>query len=189
MASKRFLACHGLFVAPAGRLSDMYGSYVIFNFGLIWFSIWCLIAGFSKNYILLIVCRTLAGIGSSVFLVGGLMLLGKIYRPGPRKNLIFAMYGAVTPIGFFAGIFFGGISSQSLSWRWYFWLGSIILASVAVTALLAIPRDYRDTSFQDNGMDWKGIGTIVPGLLLVVYAITDSSNARGGGRARVSLLQ
>ncbi|KAH8659014.1 major facilitator superfamily domain-containing protein [Ilyonectria robusta] len=130
----------GSLLLPAGRLSGMYGSYVTFNFGLIWFSIWCLIAGFSKNYILLIVCRTLAGIGSSVFLVGGLMLLGKIYRPGPRKNLIFAMYGAITPIGFFAGIFFGGISLQSLSWRWYFWLGSIILASVAVTALLAIPK-------------------------------------------------
>lgn len=35
---------------------------------------------------MLIVCRALQEIGSSVFLPADLALLGCIYRPGPRKN-------------------------------------------------------------------------------------------------------
>ncbi|KPM45155.1 hypothetical protein AK830_g1331 [Neonectria ditissima] len=170
----------GAFLLPLGRIGDIYGSYFVFNLGMIWYFIWCLVAGFSTNYMMLIVCRALAGLGASAFLVGGLMLLGKTYRPGPRKNLMFAMYGAVAPIGFFTGIFFGGVSSQSLSWRWYFWLGSIIIAFVSIVGLLAIPRDFHVDKPQHNDMDWKGTATIVPGLLLVVYAITDSSNAPQG---------
>jgi hypothetical protein len=34
------------------------------------------------------------------------------FRPGPRKNIIFSIYGAMAPLGFFIGILFGGIAGQ-----------------------------------------------------------------------------
>ncbi|KAF7557740.1 hypothetical protein G7Z17_g476 [Cylindrodendrum hubeiense] len=176
----------GSFLLPLGRLSDIYGCYIVFNAGIAWSFIWCLIAGFSTNYRTLIVCRALAGLGAAAYLVGGLTLLGKTYRPGPRKNLVFALYGAVAPVGFYFGILFGGISSHFLTWRWYFWLGSIIVFVVTVAALVAIPRDYRDDRTGNDEMDWKGTATVVPGLLLVVYSITDSSSApRGWSNPRI----
>ncbi|KAK2059011.1 major facilitator superfamily transporter [Colletotrichum caudatum] len=170
----------GAFLLPLGRLGDMYGGYLTFNVGLAWFLVWCLVAGFSTNYLMLVFCRALQGLGSAAYLPAGIMLLGKIYRPGPRKNLVFALYGAFAPIGFFFGILIGGLSGQFLSWRWYFWVGSIVLGAVTAASFLAIPLDYRDDKRRDVRMDWWGVATIVPGLLLVVYAITDSSHAPGG---------
>lgn len=177
--SSVFSLVTGAFLLPLGRLGDMYGGYLTFNIGLAWFFIWCLVAGFSNNYMMLIVCRALQGLGSAAYLPAGIMLLGKIYRPGPRKNLVFALYGAFAPIGFFFGILIGGVSGQFLNWRWYFWLGSIVLGIIAAVSFITIPRDYGDKR-QEIRMDWWGAATIVPGLLLVVYAITDSSHAPQG---------
>ncbi|KAF9880575.1 major facilitator superfamily transporter [Colletotrichum karsti] len=177
--SSVFSLVTGALLLPLGRLGDMYGGYYVFNIGLAWFFIWCLIAAFSNNYLMLIVCRALQGVGSAAYLPAGIMLLGKIYRPGPRKNLVFALYGAFAPIGFFFGILIGGVSGQFLNWRWYFWLGSIVLGIIAAVSFLTIPNDFRDKR-QETSMDWWGVATIVPGLLLLVYAITDSSHAPQG---------
>ncbi|KAM0275920.1 hypothetical protein ACHAQH_007262 [Verticillium albo-atrum] len=178
--SSVFSLITGAFLLPFGRLGDMYGGYAVFNAGLIWMLVWCLIAGFSQNYIMLIVCRALQGLGCAAFLPAGIMLLGRTYRPGPRKNLVFAIYGAFAPLGFFIGILFGGIAGESLTWRWYFFLGTIILAIVCVAAIVSIPRDFTPKPPTGMHMDWWGVATIVPGLILVVYAITDSSQAPQG---------
>lgn len=175
----------GAFLLPFGRLSDMFGGYIVFNIGLAWFLIWSIIAGFSQNYVMLIVCRALQGFGPAAFLPSGIMLLGSIYRPGPRKNLVFSLYGAFAPVGFFTGIFFAGVAAQFMSWGWFFWIGSIILAIVAVASYLCIPnpREEKEKAKQEGKgvkMDWWGTATVVPGLVLVVFALTDGSHAPQG---------
>ncbi|KAH7165446.1 major facilitator superfamily domain-containing protein [Dactylonectria macrodidyma] len=177
--SSVFSLITGAFLLPMGRLGDKHGGYVLFNAGLLWFFLWCLVAGFSSNYTMLIVCRAMQGFGPAAYLPGGVMLLGKIYRPGPRKNLIFALYGAFAPLGFFLGILVGGLSAEFLSWRWYFWIGAASAGVVTAISLLTIPFDFREKRLPVD-MDWWGIATIVPGLLLVVYSITDSSHAPEG---------
>ncbi|PVI01072.1 MFS general substrate transporter, partial [Periconia macrospinosa] len=174
----------GSFLLPFGRLADMYGGYIVFNVGLMWFMIWSIIAGFSRNYIMLIVCRALQGFGPAAFMPSGIMLLGSLYRPGPRKNLVFSLYGAFAPIGFFAGIFFAGVAAQLMTWNWYFYIGSIILGVVAVASFLCIPSD-RKSTIEKQGktqvkMDWLGTAAIIPALVLIVFAITDGSHAPNG---------
>ena len=73
-----FTLVTGTFLLPFGRLADMFGGYLMFNVGLIWFLIWTLVAGFSQNYIMLILCRALQGLGSAAFLPSGIMLLGSV---------------------------------------------------------------------------------------------------------------
>ena len=87
----------GAFLLPFGRLADIFGGYVVFIAGLVWFCIWSLIGGFSQNYLMLNISRALQGLGPAAFLPSGIMLLGSIYRPGPRKNLVFSLYGACAP--------------------------------------------------------------------------------------------
>jgi MFS family permease len=163
-----------------GRLADMYGGYLVFNAGFAWFTLWSLIAGFSSTYHMLIICRAMTGLGAAAVLPAGIMLLGRVYRPGPRKNFVFSLYGAICPIGFFLGMFIGGLSDHVLSWRWYFWLGAMPSMVGCLISLIAIPRDFRDVRDQGVAMDWLGTVTLVPGLLLLVFAITNSSQAPEG---------
>ena len=172
----------GAFLLPIGRIADIHGAYWVFTLGLVWFSIWTFVAGFSVNYKMLIVARALGGLAPAAFMPTTIMLIGKTYRPGPRKNMVFGIYSAFAPIGFFIGIIIGGATSQMLTWRWYFWLGSIVLFLNCVTSFLTIPNDRAEARVENAAvrMDYWGVLTIVPGLVLFTFAITDGAHAPRG---------
>lgn len=134
----------GSCLLPFGRLADMYGGFPVYMAGSAWYCIWGLVSAFSRNEIMLDVSRALQGLGPAAYLPSGLMLLGSVYRPGPRKNLIFSIYGAMAALGFFIGIFFAGIAGQYAGWRWYFIIGTIL---AFLTALVAFCR-FQDPILQ-----------------------------------------
>jgi MFS family permease len=163
-----------------GRLGDMWGGYPVFLWGLAWLLTWSVVAGFSMNPLMLNFCRALQGLGASAFLPTGVMLMGSLYRPGPRKNLVFALYGTSAVLGFFGGIFVAGIVGQFLRWGFYFWIGAILTVITLGTSITSIPNDRKG---QNNiTMDWLGAATIISGLVLVVFAITESAHAEKGWR-------
>lgn len=165
-----------------GRLGDMWGGYPVFLFGVAWLVVWSLVAGFAQNPLMLIFCRALQGIGPAAFLPTGVMLIGSAYRPGPRKNVVFALYGACAIIGFFFGIFIAGVVGQYLRWGFYFWIGTILAALTLVTSIIYIPNDRQERAKNNVTMDWWGAVTIVSGVVLVVFAITESAHADNGWR-------
>ncbi|KAI9776687.1 MAG: hypothetical protein M1839_009414 [Geoglossum umbratile] len=176
------------FLLVFGRLADMYGGFLVYIAGLVWLAIWSLIGGYAHNQLMLNFCRALQGLGPAAFLPSGLMMMGSIYRPGPRKNFVFSIYGAAAPLGFFVGIFFSGLSGQYLGWCWYFWFGTLLVLITVLTALLTIPRDIEDQKGFAVKMDWPGAILIVSGLVLVVFAITASSHTPGGWKSPSSMV-
>ncbi|KAH7026284.1 major facilitator superfamily domain-containing protein [Microdochium trichocladiopsis] len=167
------------FLLPCARLSDQYGARVVFLAGHAWLLVWSIVAGFSVSPDMMIACRALQGLGAAAFMPAGIALLGQTYRPGPRKNFVFAIYGACACFGFYFGIIIGGIGGQLLTWGWYFWIGAIFVAIVFILGITTIPRAL---SLGTPGvtMDWLGTATIVPGLVLVVFALTDGGHAPQG---------
>ncbi|KAI4269918.1 MAG: hypothetical protein LQ337_007005 [Flavoplaca oasis] len=180
--SSAFSLVTAAFLLPFGRLGDMYGGYPMYLGGLAWYCVWSVIAGFSHNQLMFDFCRALQGLGCAAFLPAGVMLMGAIYRPGPRKNLVFSLYGAAAPLGFFIGVFFAGLTGQFLTFGWYFWIGAIFILSTILAAFWAVPNDSEERRALGLEMDWVGTFLIVSGLVLVVFAITDSSHAPQGWR-------
>ena len=127
-------------------------------------------------------CRALQGLGPAAFLPSGVLLLGSIYRPGPRKNLVFSLYGGSAPLGFFFGVFIAGLTGSFLRFGWYFWIGAILVFTTVIAAYLTVPSDVEQHRKMRVEMDWPGASLIVSGLILVVFAITDSSGAPNGWR-------
>lgn len=165
------------FLLVFGRFADMYGGYPLYLTGIIWLSMWSLIAGFSKNAITLDFCRALQGLGPAAFLPSSMMLLGSIYRPGPRKNLVFAIYGACAPAGFFSGLVFAGLIGEYSTWGTYFWVGTALTVITAITAFLTVPSDIKERRGLGVQMDWIGAALSSSGLILFTFAIIDSPHA------------
>ena len=134
----------------------MYGGYPLYVGGTIWLAAWSLVTGFSKNALMLDLCRALQGLGPAAFLPSSMMLLGSIYRPGPRKNLVFSIYGASAPFGFWCGIFFAGLIGEYTTWGPYFWIGTALTVITGITAVLAIPSDIEERRGLGIKMDWLG---------------------------------
>ena len=107
--------------------------------------------------------------------------MGSLYRLGPRKNLVFAIYGTSAVFGFFGGIFVAGIVGQFLRWGFYFWIGGILTAITLITSTFSIPSSRLGvTSPNKIKMDYLGALTIISGLTLTVFAITQSAHAPSG---------
>ncbi|KPI44434.1 putative MFS-type transporter [Cyphellophora attinorum] len=150
-----------------GRAGDMYGGCPVFVAGIAWLLVWSIITGFSINPLMLIFCRAIQGLGAAAFLPTGVMLIGSMYRPGPRKNVIFALYGACAIVGFFIGIFVAGLVGQYLKWHWYFFIGAILCGVTLLTSVFYIPNDGEQRQRGNITMDYWGAVTIICGVVLV----------------------
>lgn len=177
-----FALVSAAFFLPFGRLADMHGGYPVYLVGLVWFTIWSIIGGFAQNSLMLDFCRALQGLGPAAFLPSGVMLIGTTYRPGPRKNLVFSIYGCAAPLGFFIGVFIAGVTGNFLEFGWYFWIGAMLVSTTIVAAIFAVPNDNEERKAMGIQMDWLGSILIVSGLILVIFAITDASHAPDGWR-------
>ncbi|KAI1799566.1 membrane transporter [Daldinia bambusicola] len=143
----------GSLLLPFGLLVDMFGGYPVYLGGISWLAIWAVAGGFSRTFPMVLATRALQGVGAAAFLPAGTTLLGTTYRPGPRKNTIFSLYGGCAPPGFFSGIIF-------------FWIASILLAFLCVMTYFCVPHEWR------RG-DWSSMDC------LLTYAITDASHVEG----------
>ena len=159
-----------------GRLGDKYGGRIIYLIGLMWLVVWSLIAGFSQNWLMMIMARAFQGVGPAAFLPTGVQLIGSTYRPGPRKNIVFAIYGSAAVAGFYLGVFLAGIVAQYTIFGWYFFIGTILAASTAVVSILVIPDDGPERRKVHVEVDWIGAASIVAGIVLLVFTITESAH-------------
>ena len=160
----------------------MYGGFALYIGGMAWLTVISLIAGFSQNWLMLFIFRALQGLGLAAALPSSIMILGRAYRPGPRKNLVFSIYGACAAMGFFVGIFFSGICGEFLSWSWFFYFGAIFSAVTLVSGWFSIPSDWAEKRKANVKMDWLGSVLLVPGMVLLVFSLADSAHAPDGWR-------
>lgn len=167
----------GTFILVFGRIGDLFGYKKVFVIGMLWFSLWSMIAGVSvySNYHLFIFARVLQGLGPAAVLPNGLALLGVSYPAGPRKNMAFALFGACAPGGGVFGFLFSGLFNLAW-WPWTFWSFAIALALLAGFSSLVIPTAIRS---HDQGktlrekfqmLDLPGAITGVAGLVLFNFA-------------------
>ena len=164
----------GCFVLVAGQLGDIHGHKKMLIAGWLWFSLWSLVAGFSvftKSTIFFDICRALQGIGPAFLLPNGLAILGRVYPPGRRKEMVFALFATTAPAGFVMGAVFGSLFAQLASWPWAFYTTAIVCFLIAFLAYLTIPNPNlaAETPSTDQ-FDLLGAIYGVAGLVLVNFA-------------------
>ncbi|KAH6662160.1 major facilitator superfamily-domain-containing protein [Halenospora varia] len=166
----------GTFILPAGRLGDLYGHKKFFIAGFLWWALWSLIAGFAvySGPILFDVCRALQGIGPAFCLPNAIAILGRSYKPGLRKSMVFSAFGATAPSGFVIGAVFSSLLAEYAWWPWAFWINAIVCIILAVLGMLLIPKTpppYLDGSEKTSTrIDALGGVSGVIGLVLFNFA-------------------
>ncbi|KAJ5832780.1 hypothetical protein N7474_001091 [Penicillium riverlandense] len=168
----------GTFILVSGRCGDLFGYRRMFLVGFIWLGFWSLVAGFSyySNYTLFIFARVLQGVGGAMLLPNGIALLGATYPPSKKKNMIFAIFGAVAPNCVVLGAVFAGIFSQLAWWPWTYWTEAIVSVVCAILGSLVIPSVHNEPSYDTTflglvkALDALGAVCGIGGLILVNIA-------------------
>lgn len=166
----------GTFILIAGRLGDIFGHKKFFVLGFMWYALWSLLAGFSaySNQIFFDCCRALQGIGPAFLLPNSIAILGRTYKPGRKKNMVFSLFGASAPGGFVLGAVFSSLLSQFAWWPWTYWIMGIACFALGIAGYFVIPHTRmpkRNASFSMlKQLDFAGSATGVTGLVLFNFA-------------------
>ncbi|KAK0491996.1 MFS general substrate transporter [Armillaria luteobubalina] len=104
-----------------GRFSDIFGRKATLTMAMLVFMVGNLVAGFSKNIIQLIVFRGFAGAGGGGIVSMMQIVVSDIVTLRERGKYQGIIQGVVA-IGYTVGPLIGGALSQSVGWRWCFWI-------------------------------------------------------------------
>ncbi len=155
-----------------GKVSDMYGRKIVFQFAIVTFLIGSVLAGMSQNMLQLIGFRAIQGLGAGGLIVMAMTIVGDVLSPRERGRYQ-GYIGSVFALASIAGPLLGGFFVDNLSWRWVFYINLPVgLAALFVTAtVLDLP--FRRV---DRPVDYLGAGLMVGGvtafLLVMVWGGT-----------------
>ncbi|WP_104476526.1 MDR family MFS transporter [Microterricola pindariensis] len=152
-----------------GKFADLFNRKLLLQLSMVIFVLASAIAGFSQDPSMLITMRVFQGLGA-----GGMAALSQIVMAdiiSPRERGKYAgLFGAVMAIGTIGGPLLGGVITDTLGWRWNFFV-ALPFAFVAIILLqrtLHLPkRPARKVS-----IDYLGMVLISGGVSLLLVWVS-----------------
>lgn len=128
----------------AGRLADITGRETIWVLGLIVFTSGSAICGASFSLIMLIASRALQGLGGALIMAVSPAMLTSAFPPNERGRAL-GMNAVFVALGTSVGPTLGGLITQSLTWRWIFYVNVPlgIIGTIATLRVLVEPAGQR----------------------------------------------
>lgn len=145
-----------------GKLSDIYGRKLILVAGIIIFIFASIMCGFSKNMIDLIIFRGLQGIGGGILISLPFVMVGEIFSPRERAKYM-GILGSVFGVADVLGPILGGFITDSLGWRYVFFI------NIPLGILALIMVFYSIPNFNNNRLK-KVVD--YPGIILFTLALS-----------------
>jgi EmrB/QacA subfamily drug resistance transporter len=158
----------GVLIVTGGRLADMFGRRRIFFAGAAFFAGFSLIGGFAPNVWVLLACRFLMGIGGAMMWPA---ILGMTYGLLPRAKAGLAGGVILGAAGFgnAVGPLLGGLLTDTVGWRWIFFVNLPVAAAAVLITLLVVAHDAPVD--HHGGIDYRGTAALSLGLLALLLAL------------------
>lgn len=164
-----YLLTSTITVPIAGKLSDIFGRRKILLIGITIFVLGSMFTGISWNMASLIAFRAIQGIGGGVLMSSAFAVIGDLFAPAERARWQ-GLFGAVFGLSSVAGPLLGGFLTDSVSWRWCFYIN----VPIGIVAFTLIFR-YLPTIISKHArkpIDYMGAALLSGGLASLLLAMT-----------------
>jgi len=109
----------GSLLLLGGRISDYIGRKNALIIGLVGFALASALGGFSVNFTMLVIARSIQGVFGALLAPAVLALLTTTFNDPAERGKAFGIYGAIAGAGGALGLLLGGALTSYASWRWY----------------------------------------------------------------------
>ncbi|KAI0543377.1 major facilitator superfamily domain-containing protein [Xylaria curta] len=161
-----------------GAVADVVGPKPMWLTGSYLYVFFTLGVGFSKTGIQIIIFRTFQGISISMSLPTTLSLVTNTFPRGTWRNTAFAVTGVGYPLGFAVGLVLGGVLTDTVGWRWAYYMMAIINFSISTVAVWSLPSVHRNDVSETKwfrrlarDIDWLGAVILSAALALLLYVL------------------
>jgi EmrB/QacA subfamily drug resistance transporter len=163
------------FLMLGGRAADHFGQRRTFVAALILFALASLAGGAAPSRGMLIGARAVQGLGGAFMAACSLAIITSSFASGPRLHRAIGAWAAMNGLGGAAGMLFGGIITQELSWRWVLLINPPIGIAAALVAY-AVVRERRRAR-EGTSFDLAGALTLTIGQMVLVYGVVEAGLA------------
>ncbi|KAH7378033.1 major facilitator superfamily domain-containing protein [Cadophora sp. MPI-SDFR-AT-0126] len=165
----------GSLLLLAGRAGDMYGHKTVYSVGLIFFSLFALLAAsIDKNFVAFCVFRALQGASAACTVPTAYAMVGIKYK-GQAREMAVAGLGVSSTTGAIIGSIVGGaFASTDLGYRGPLWLSFGISSVLCGLAFLVLEPTPRDPSIEKKPLDGIGAFVVTAACAILVYGFTEA---------------
>jgi EmrB/QacA subfamily drug resistance transporter len=179
-----YLLTYGGFMLLGGRAGDLIGRRRLLVAGIVLFGLASLAGGVAQSDVLLVAARLIQGIGAAIMLPAALSTLTTTFVSPSDRHKALGAWGAIGGLASAMGVFLGGVLSDTLGWRWVFFVNLPVCLIVLRATLRLIPPDHKAKRL--TNFDLRGALLATAGMLLLVYTIVEAPD-EGWGATRTVL--
>jgi EmrB/QacA subfamily drug resistance transporter len=129
-----YMLALGAFMVPAGRIGDIFGRRRALLAGIALFGLSSALCALAPSATLVIAFRALQGLGAALIFPVSVSVLTNAFPSVRASHAIGLAYG-IAGLGNAAGPLIGGLLTETVGWRWIFWLNvPLTLAALAIGA-------------------------------------------------------
>jgi EmrB/QacA subfamily drug resistance transporter len=176
-----YLLTYGGFLLLGGRAADLFGRRRLFVAGTLLFGASSLACGLAASEGVLVGARLAQGLGAAMMTPAALSILTTTFSEGMDRTKAVGLWSATIPLGAVIGVLVGGVLTQSIGWRWVFFVNLPVCAGVLLGAFRLLANDGKRAPLE--GFDPGGAILSTAGMLGVVYALVNAPTV-GWGSAR-----
>lgn len=156
-----YMLALGAFMVPAGRVGDVFGRRRALLAGVALFGLASAACAVAPSAASLIGFRAVQGVGAALIFPVSVSVLTNAFPAARAGRAIGVAYG-IAGLGNAAGPLVGGLLTQTLGWRWIFWLlVPLALVAFAIGAL-TVPESSDDSV--PRRIDVTGLALITVGI-------------------------
>ncbi len=159
------------FLMLGGRAADHFGQRRMFVMALLVFGLASLAGGVAADRETLVLARAAQGVGGALMAACSLAIITSSFAPGPQLHRAIGAWAAMNGLGGAAGMLFGGIITQELSWRWVLLINPPIGVAAAVVAYAVVSERRRAPG---RSFDLAGALTLTIGQMVLVFGVVEA---------------
>jgi EmrB/QacA subfamily drug resistance transporter len=170
-----YMLTSALATPVCGKLADLFSKRRLMLAGIGVFLLGSLLCGVADSMEAMIAFRAVQGIGGGAIYALSFIVVGVLFPADQRakvQGLISGIWGVASVLGPLAG----GLIVEYTSWRWIF-LVNLPLIAVATPLIITGLKEAAGER-RAARLDLAGAATLLVGLLLIFYALTESAHRR-----------